>query len=156
MATHSSILSWRIPWTEEPGELQSMGLPRVGHNLVTKQQEFRKGNQRSHWEFWAVVRSWVIQSKLGVTALFGRGVTWSDQCLEVSLQLLFWEWIGLLFLRAAPRTNVYEDFIEPLIAKAGSHPPLSIAVLLHLPENIFDNFLLDKCVSTTRFRQSNH
>ena len=31
MATHSSILAWRIPWTEEPGVLQSMGLQRVGH-----------------------------------------------------------------------------------------------------------------------------
>ena len=32
MATNSSILAWRIPWTEEPGELQSMGLQRVGHD----------------------------------------------------------------------------------------------------------------------------
>ena len=32
MATHSSILAWRIPWTEEPGGLQSMGLQRVRHN----------------------------------------------------------------------------------------------------------------------------
>ena len=32
MATHSSILAWRILWTEEPGELQSMGTHRVGHN----------------------------------------------------------------------------------------------------------------------------
>ena len=32
MATYSSILAWRIPWTEEPGGLQSMGLQRVGHN----------------------------------------------------------------------------------------------------------------------------
>ena len=32
MATHSSILAWRIPWTEEPGRLQSMGLQRVGLN----------------------------------------------------------------------------------------------------------------------------
>ena len=31
MATHSSILAWRISWTEEPGGLQSMGLQRVGH-----------------------------------------------------------------------------------------------------------------------------
>ena len=31
-ATHSSILAWRIPWTEEPGRLQSMGLQRVGHS----------------------------------------------------------------------------------------------------------------------------
>ena len=35
MATHSSILAWRIPWTEEPGRLQSMGLQRVRHYLVT-------------------------------------------------------------------------------------------------------------------------
>ena len=32
MATHSSILAWRVPWTEEPGRLQSMGLQRVGHD----------------------------------------------------------------------------------------------------------------------------
>ena len=32
MATHSSILAWRIPWTEKPGRLQSTGLQRVGHD----------------------------------------------------------------------------------------------------------------------------
>ena len=32
MATHCSILAWRIPWTEEPGRLQSMGWKRVGHD----------------------------------------------------------------------------------------------------------------------------
>ena len=32
MATHSSILAWRIPWTEKPGGLQSTGLQRVGHD----------------------------------------------------------------------------------------------------------------------------
>ena len=32
MATHSSILAWRIPWTEEPDGLQSVGLQRVRHN----------------------------------------------------------------------------------------------------------------------------
>ena len=40
MATHSSILVWEIPWTEEPGELQSRGSQRVGHDLVTKQQQY--------------------------------------------------------------------------------------------------------------------
>ena len=39
MAAHSSIPAWRIPWTEEPGGLQSLGLPRVRHNLVTQQQQ---------------------------------------------------------------------------------------------------------------------
>ena len=38
MAAHSSILARRIPWTEEPGRLQSKGLQRVGLNLVTEQQ----------------------------------------------------------------------------------------------------------------------
>ena len=35
MATHSSILAWRIPWTEEHGRLQPMGSQRVGHDRVT-------------------------------------------------------------------------------------------------------------------------
>ena len=39
MTTHSNIHAWKIPWTEESGELQSMELQRVRHNLVTKQQQ---------------------------------------------------------------------------------------------------------------------
>ena len=35
MATHSSIIAWRIPWTEELGKLQSMGSQRVGHDRKT-------------------------------------------------------------------------------------------------------------------------
>ena len=42
MATHSSILSWRIPWTEEPVELQSKGLQQVRHDWVTNTQNFKK------------------------------------------------------------------------------------------------------------------
>ena len=39
MATHPSILAWEMPWTEERGGLQTMGLQRVKPNLVTKQQQ---------------------------------------------------------------------------------------------------------------------
>ena len=35
MTTHSSIIAWRIPWTEDPGRLQSMGSQRVGHDWGT-------------------------------------------------------------------------------------------------------------------------
>ena len=42
MATHSSILAWEIPWTKEPGGLQSIQCQRVGHDLMTKQQQKRK------------------------------------------------------------------------------------------------------------------
>ena len=38
MATHSNILAWEIPWTEEPGRLQSVGLQRVRHDSATKQE----------------------------------------------------------------------------------------------------------------------
>ena len=38
VATHSSILAWEVPWTEEPGGLQSMGSQRVGCDMATEQQ----------------------------------------------------------------------------------------------------------------------
>ena len=41
MATHSNILAWEIPWTEEPDGTQSMESQRVGYNLATKQQQIR-------------------------------------------------------------------------------------------------------------------
>ena len=37
--THSSFLAWEIPWTEEPGRLQSMGSQTAGHDLATEQQQ---------------------------------------------------------------------------------------------------------------------
>ena len=39
MATHSGILAWETPWIEAPGGLQSLGSQRLGHDLVTKQQQ---------------------------------------------------------------------------------------------------------------------
>ena len=42
MTTYSSILAWEVPWTEQPGGLQSTGLQRAGHHLSTKQQQMHK------------------------------------------------------------------------------------------------------------------
>ena len=39
MTTHSSVLAWKIPWTEEPDRLQSMGSQRVRHDLVTEHKQ---------------------------------------------------------------------------------------------------------------------
>ena len=55
MATHSSMLLWRIPWTEEPGGLQSMGSQRVGHDWATEQQLSTQMNgvrlrEAWHWD----------------------------------------------------------------------------------------------------------
>ena len=49
MATHSSILAWKIPQTEEPGRLQSMGSQRVRHDLVTEQQLEKETESQRHW-----------------------------------------------------------------------------------------------------------
>ena len=50
MATHSSILAWKIPWTEEPGRLQSLGSHRVGHDWVTSLSLFTFMHWRGKWQ----------------------------------------------------------------------------------------------------------
>ena len=50
MAPHSRILAWEIPWTEEPGRLQSMGLQRVGHDWVTSLSLFTFMHWRRKWQ----------------------------------------------------------------------------------------------------------
>ena len=50
MAPHSSTLAWKIPWTEEPGRLQSMGLHRVGHDWVTSLSLFTFVHWRRKWQ----------------------------------------------------------------------------------------------------------
>ena len=50
MAPHSSTLAWKIPWTEEPGRLQSMGLWRVGHNWETLLSLFTFMHWRRKWQ----------------------------------------------------------------------------------------------------------
>ena len=52
MATHSSILGWEIPWTEEPGRVQSMGSQTVGHDSATKQE--RPSLHAFTWSFLCV------------------------------------------------------------------------------------------------------
>ena len=42
LAPHSSVLAWRIPWTEEPGALHFMGSKRVGHDLATEQSRYNE------------------------------------------------------------------------------------------------------------------
>ena len=50
MAPHSSTPAWKIPWTEEPGRLQSMGLQRVGHNWATSLSLFTFMHWRRKWQ----------------------------------------------------------------------------------------------------------
>ena len=50
MAPHSSTLAWKIPWTEEPGGLQSMGLLRVGQDSATSLSLFTFLHWKKHWK----------------------------------------------------------------------------------------------------------
>ena len=50
MAPHSSTLAWKIPWVEEPGKLQSMGLLRVGHDWATSLSLFTFMHWRRKWQ----------------------------------------------------------------------------------------------------------
>ena len=50
MAPHSSTLAWKIPWTEEPGRLQSTGLQRVGHSWATSLSLFTFMHWRRKWQ----------------------------------------------------------------------------------------------------------
>ena len=50
MATHSSTLAWKIPWTKEPGGLQSMESRRVGHDQATSLSLFTFLNWRRKWQ----------------------------------------------------------------------------------------------------------
>ena len=82
METHSSILAWEIPWTEEPGGLQSRGSQRIGHNLATKQQQihlltatkwqpipvFLPGESQGRGSLWAAVYG-VAQNWTGLNRL---------------------------------------------------------------------------------------
>ena len=49
MATHSSILAWKIPWTEEPSRLQSMGTQRIKHDSVTEHAHINFGMLYFHF-----------------------------------------------------------------------------------------------------------
>ena len=68
MAPHSSTLAWKIPWTEEPGRLQSMGSLRVGHNWVTSLSLFTFMHWRRKWQPTPVFLPGESQ---------GRGVWWA-------------------------------------------------------------------------------
>ena len=72
MATHSSILAWRIPWTEEPGGLQSMGLQRVRHDWVTNTHTMNLvqfSSVQSLSRVWLFVTPWIAarQASLSIT-----------------------------------------------------------------------------------------
>ena len=75
MAPHSSTLAWKIPWMEEPGRLQSMGLLRVGHDWVTSLSLFTFRQWRRKWHLSFSTLAWRIPGRGEPGGLPSYGVT---------------------------------------------------------------------------------
>ena len=95
MAPHSSTLAWKIPWTKEPGRLQSMGSLRVGHDWATSLSRIGEGNvnplqcsclenPRDGGAWWAAVYG-VAQSRTRLKWLSSSSIS-----LCLSVFLFFW------------------------------------------------------------------
>ena len=78
MAPHSSIFAWKIPWTKEPGRLQSMGLLRVGHNWATSLSLFTFMHWRRKWQPTPVFLPWESQGQGSLVGCYLWGRTESD------------------------------------------------------------------------------
>ena len=89
MAPHSSTLAWKIPWTEEPGRLQSMRSLRVGHDWVTSLSLFTFMHWRRKWQPTPVFLPGETQGRGSLVGchLWGRrvGHDWSDLAAAASI-----------------------------------------------------------------------
>ena len=91
MATHSSILAWRIPWTEEPAGLQSMGSQRVGHSWATKRAHAHTHThthtQRANTSHqWVIVQTGLLTCVTVMLTYYRRGIRASKLTRFASIQ----------------------------------------------------------------------
>ena len=125
MVTHSSTLAWKIPWTEEPGRLQSMGSVRVRHDWATSLSLFPFMHWRRKWQFTPVFLPGESQEQGSLVGchLWGRTelditeVTWQQQKASLMAQ-------AVKCLPAVPETRVWslsqEDPLEKEMATHSS------------------------------------
>ena len=82
MATRSSVPAWRIPWTEEPGGLQSMGSHRVGHDFVTKRWQQIEQNRDLTLKESFLVKHGPTGFRGGTVRRAWRESVWRKGCLQ--------------------------------------------------------------------------
>ena len=120
MATHSSILSWRIPWTEEPSRPQSIVLQRVGHDW-SDLADVRTGSQRRGGS--ASQPGTLLGNKGGTSrdkkeaspVLLYQGL--SDQQRMGNISILLHEWLRAKSLQSCPTTCDPTDYSPPAYKK---------------------------------------
>ena len=94
MATHSSVLAWRIPWTEEPGGLQFMGLQSVVHDWATNWTDFPVNENIGTWSEvatehrkpWTWLMTWTQPSAFSIPAVSDRNRT-SAPCVILNFPI---------------------------------------------------------------------
>ena len=119
MAIYSSVLAWRIPWTEKPGRLQSMGLQRVGHNWVTNTPSLSTFSnthqtqeiQRWIWMHFSLGDACIHAKLLSLVWLFAT--PWSVSCLA-PLSMGFSRHVYLSRLPCPPPRNLLTPGTELL------------------------------------------
>ena len=95
MAPHSSTLAWKLPWTEEPGGLQSMGSLRVGHNWATSRSLFTSMHWRRKWQPTPVFLPGESQGRGSLVGCCLWGRTESDtKWLSSSSSVVLWRGKG--------------------------------------------------------------
>ena len=112
MSTHSNILAWEIPWTEESGRVQSMGLQRVGHDWVTNTFTF-------HWIKNSIDLIYSRILHTGYTIKFSHH-TYND------VKRLFLDWSRLLLTPHLPTSPIFAASSRPpcwFSNKPSSSPP---------------------------------
>ena len=119
-ATHSSILASRIPWTEEPGRLQSMGPQRVGHDWAT--------NTHTHTHTHNLVTE-MMKSSVPLSGMFELGSTWLGS--ELDMKRDWSEWI-LWFPAWAPSGFMVTPFTDSVALKEAGKSYSSASVILSL------------------------
>ena len=92
MATHSSTLAWKIPWTEEPGRLQSMGSRRVGHDWATSLSLFH---------FHALEKEMATRSSILAWRIPGTGAWWA------TVYGVAQSWTRLTWLSSSSKTRCF-------------------------------------------------
>ena len=117
MASHSSSLAWRSPWTEEPGRLQSMGWHRVRHNWSDLAQWLgkKKKSRPTYKEKKLMVTGWEMKGGRGLSGLFYTIIYKAIYMSilkkispEYSLEGLCWSWNSQYFGHLIQRTDSLE------------------------------------------------
>ena len=130
METHSGILAWRIPWTEEPGGLQSSGLQRVGHDWATDthtltetlrcglpagmqltgNKHLGRGGIKNHW-LCCIWNEWPMRTYCLAQGALMWQFGWEGY-LEEEGYVYTYDWVPLLF------TRNYHNIIDQLYFSA--------------------------------------